>query len=281
MKRWLLIGSIALIVSCSVSYVYRSDIRDAWSAWRAPRLPLGVKFELHHPDVLRVEQNSQIEGGSATSEHFVLISSPTPTPPKDDPFADRGALPKEANLDVPFSSQAPTGDWSMPYQEACEETSAMMVDAYYKGKSGTIPAGEAAKTILAVVAYEQKILGYYRDTDVQATAKFIREFFKPTDVIVRPLKNVDEIKRAIANGYPVIVPAAGKLLPNPNFRNGGPLYHMLVVKGYTKDVLITNDPGTRVGANFTYRTQDFLHAAHDWNGGDVMHGAPMMIVVIP
>jgi len=100
-------------------------------------------------------------------------------------------------------------------------------------------------------------------------------------VLVLPLSSVNDLKRAVANGYPVIVPASGKELPNPNFRNGGPLYHMLVVKGYTADRIITNDPGTHLGADFTYTYDGLMNAAHDWNGGDVTHGAPVMIIILP
>ena len=50
-------------------------------------------------------------------------------------------------------------------------------------------------------------------------------------------------------GVPVLLPAAGRLLRNPYFSGQGPLYHMLVVKGYTRDgKIITDDPGTRLAA---------------------------------
>ena len=60
----------------------------------------------------------------------------------------------------------------------------------------------------------------------------------------------------------------------------GPLYHMLVVKGYTKDgTIITNDPGTRRGADFLYDPDALFNAVHDWNGGNVNEGAKVMVVV--
>jgi hypothetical protein len=36
-------------------------------------------------------------------------------------------------LDVPFTSQAPEGNWAEPWQNACEETSIVMVDAFFDG----------------------------------------------------------------------------------------------------------------------------------------------------
>lgn len=39
-------------------------------------------------------------------------------------------LPASKLLDVPFASQAPYEDWHLPYKEACEETSIIMVQYY-------------------------------------------------------------------------------------------------------------------------------------------------------
>ena len=262
-----------------LAFVFRGDIREAWSAWRAPKLPVAEKFHAPSGPLTATTDDSPIEGGVATSEHFTIVTSPPK--PIVNPLQNNGPLPAEANLDVPFTSQAPTGDWSMPYQEACEETSAIMVDAFYRGISGNIPADQATKAINAVVNYENKTIGSYTDTTAAQTAQFIKGYFGYSTVLVLPLSSVNDLKRAVANGYPVIVPASGKELPNPNFRNGGPLYHMLVVKGYTADRIITNDPGTHLGADFTYTYDGLMNAAHDWNGGDVTHGAPVMIIILP
>lgn len=283
MKRNAWIGIIAAVCAVVVLYVFRGDIRDAWSRWNAPTLPSAQQFRPPStgPVGLTGDDSGSIEGGSATSEHYTLVTSPPKAPAKADPFAVNGPLPEEANLDVPFTSQAPTGNWDLPFQEACEEASAIMVDAFYRGITGNIPADQATKAINAVVEYEKKTLGYYEDTNASETAGVIKGYFKYKEVLIKSLTSASQIKQAVANGYPVIIPASGKLLPNPYFRNGGPPYHMLVVKGYTNTHFITNDPGTRRGADFTYTFDALMNAAHDWNGGDVTHGAPLIMVVIP
>ena len=43
-------------------------------------------------------------------------------------------LPEAVSLEVPFTAQAPDGDWSMPYQEACEEAVIIMAKAYLDGE---------------------------------------------------------------------------------------------------------------------------------------------------
>jgi hypothetical protein len=166
--------------------------------------------------------------------------------------------------------------------EACEEAATIMVDAYYKGESGRIDPTDAKKRIDDLVAYENRVLGFYKDTTGEETAQFVKDYFKYKNVIVKPFDSIDEVKRAVANGYPVIIPASGKQIKNPNFQNGGPLYHMFVVKGYTaKGMIITNDPGTRNGYNYVYSSERILEAAHDWNGGDVINGKRVMIVILP
>lgn len=273
-----------LVVAGVLAFAYRGELRDWWFELNRPKLPAAVRFASPEssPVGIAAEQTSPVEGGVATSQNYMLVTSP-PAAPKFrtvDPFEKKGPLPDAVNLAVPFSSQAPYGDWSMPYEEACEEMSAIMVNAYYRGETGTIPRETAKKRIDDLVAFEKKLLGFYEDTNATDTAKLIKAYFGGPDVLVAPFQK-SAMQRALANGYPVIIPAAGKLLPNPNYRGGGPDYHMLVVKGYTEDRVITNDPGTRRGADFTYSFDAIANAVHDWNGGDVTHGAPLMLVVLP
>jgi hypothetical protein len=273
---------VLFLVLLGTGYVWRGTLRDIWQERTRPTLPTAIKF-----DVKAAQQHQAanpepalIEGGVAASEHFSIVSSPPPAVPTQRPWEKRTTFPSAVNLDVPFMSQAPLGDWSMPYQEACEEASVLMVDAFYRNVK--LSPQQAKEAIDAVVAAEKGLLGYYEDTSVSTTAALIDLYFKRYETVILPLKNAEGIQRIVASGYPVIIPAAGKLLPNPNFRNGGPLYHMLVVRGYTEDGLfITNDPGTRKGEAFTYRFADLMHAAHDWNNGDVLQGEPTMLVMIP
>jgi len=77
-------------------------------------------------------------------------------------------------------------------------------------------------------------------------------------------------------------------LNNPNFKQPGPIYHMLVIKGYNSWEFITNDPGTRKGNSFKYPYSTLINAVHDWNhdlavGGmteaEMAQGAKVMIAV--
>lgn len=286
MKWKIIVVAAFLVVVGGIAVGYRGELRDRLFELQKPSVPVAVPYTkpAEKQNALAVEQPSLVEGGVATSQNYLLVSSPpaAPAPSRVDPTEKTGALPSEANLAVPFTSQAPFQNWDLPYQEACEEASAIMVDAFYRGVIGSIPREDAKKAIDDLVAFEMRTLGYYKDTTAAETAKFMREFFSIADVRVVPFERLEEVKRVVANGYPVILPAAGKLLHNPFFRGDGPLYHMLVVKGYTKDgKIITNDPGTRRGAEYLYDPEVLLNAVHDWNGGNVNEGARVMIVVMP
>ncbi len=186
-------------------------------------------------------------------------------------------IPEQFNLAIPFTSQAPHANWALPYQEACEEASAYMVSAYYAGmESGLIDPDIADAELLELVAFEQDFLGTYLDTTALETVNFIDAFYQYGS-FVKLDPTVEEIKAEIAAGRPVIVPAAGKLLGNPFFSGDGPLYHMLVIKGYTENAFIVNDPGTRNGENFVYDIDVIMNAMGDWNGGDPEHGAKVVI----
>ncbi len=225
------------------------------------------------------------EGGVSSSENYALETAPGTTPEVDseNPLAQAVTLPARVNLDVPFTSQAPHADWNLPFQEACEEASAIMVDGYYQGMSGKIDPDDATDMIYDVVSFQQREFGYYEDTNAEETARFIRAYFGYDRVIVLPFSTVEELKRPIALGYPVILPSAGQLLGNPYFSGDGPPYHMIVLRGYTEDSFITNDPGTRRGESFVYSYDTILNAAHDWTGSKdtVASGSRVMLVVLP
>ncbi len=195
--------------------------------------------------------------------------------------SEETALPAEFNLAVPFTPQAPHANWDLPYQEACEEASAYMVSMYFQGESsGLISADVADAAILELVQFEEDYFGYYLDTTAEETAQFIDLFYGLGAYVVED-PSVEDIKVQIAAGRPVIVPAAGRELGNPFFSGEGPLYHMLVIKGYADGIFIVNDPGTYRGENYVYSIDAIMNAMGDWNNGDPASGAKRVIFIAP
>ena len=102
------------------------------------------------------------------------------------------------------------------------------------------------------------------DLDVFFTAKLAREYFNwPAPKVVYGI-TLEDIKKELAQGNLVITPMAGRILQNPYYRRPGPIYHMVVVRGYTEKEIITNDPGTRRGEGFRYLNDNFFNSLHDW-----------------
>ncbi len=172
-------------------------------------------------------------------------------------------LPAEKNLAVPFTSQAPKGVWDADHEEFCEESAVAMAGRFFQGKKFT-STDDADDALFALKDWEIDHLGFFFDTTAAETAQMAEGIYG-VKVTLKVNPTVTDIKRAIADGHVVIVPAAGRELGNPNFTAPGPIYHNLVVRGYTKDgKFITNDPGTRKGEAYVYDQDIVMSAMHDW-----------------
>lgn len=189
-------------------------------------------------------------------------------------------LPRSVYLAIPFTSQAPHANWDQPYQDACEEASALMAHAFYAKQKFT--RDEANNELLKIVEWQNQRFGDYKHTTVEQTADLLQEYFKHENVRIITNPTANDIRRELASGHPVIVPAAGRLLGNKYFTAPGPVYHMLVVRGYDRwGYFITNDPGTRRGNGFRYKEKVLMNAIHDWHDTDIKKGAKVVIVVDP
>ncbi|MDP2812392.1 MAG: C39 family peptidase [bacterium] len=183
------------------------------------------------------------------------------------------------NLNVPFTSQAPTANWNQPFQDACEEVAILMADYYVQGKS--MPSVTEVENILvAMIDWQAKNMDGEIDMDISELAYLAENYlgYEKYD-IVNDL-TVEKIISYLDRGLPLVVPANGKLLENPNFSNGGPVYHMLVIKGYKDGHFITNDPGTRLGHNFIYTFKNMLYSIADWDAKTGQATGPKRALVL-
>lgn len=202
----------------------------------------------------------------------VPMASPTNTPaPKKIPPPSPTAAPKNTptnksasflNIPVPFTSQAPYANWDDLHNEACEEASMIMADAYFNMK--TLNKEKAEAEIQKIVEWETKN-NYTVDVTAEEVVQILKNYFQ-LSAYISVRVTAEEIQRELNLGKLIILPAAGRMLGNPNFRRPGPLYHMLVVRGYdgAKKQFITNDPGTRKGEEYRYSYATLLNAVHDW-----------------
>lgn len=190
-------------------------------------------------------------------------------------------LPESVLIPVPFAPQAPEHNWDQPWQDACEEAVILMLHAFHRGYS--VSPLFVKDEILKMVAEEDK-RGWGLSIEIEKIAELYAWYDNTgqtgddaVDILFDP--TVDDLKRLLASGRPILAVVAGKELSNPHFRNGGPLYHTLIIRGYTPTTFITNDPGTRFGNGFAYTHEDLLSALHDWNDGDVGNGRAAVMVL--
>ena len=175
---------------------------------------------------------------------------------------------KLIHYDVPFTTQAPFGDWDdIRKQNACEEASMLMAMLYVKSES--MNAREAFEEILKIDSFEKETYGYHLDTSAQDTAQVIRDYFKYAKVEYQANITIQSIKEQLMRGNLVIVPADGRKLENPYFTAPGPETHMLLIIGYDpiRNEFITNDPGTKRGKDYKYNEDVLYNAIRDYTTG--------------
>ncbi len=188
-------------------------------------------------------------------------------------------IPVKFLISVPFTSQAPFGKWDMYHEEACEEASLIMAEYFLQKKKLTPEIAE--KEIQDLIAYETKTTGKYEDSSMQELADLGEKYYGLKNLRVVYNFTAEDLKKYLAKGRPIIIPAAGRMLRNPNFKSPGPLYHNLVLTGYDGDTIIANDPGTRKGENYRYDIKILFNAIHDFPGDKtkIETGRKAMIVV--
>lgn len=178
-------------------------------------------------------------------------------------------LPPKADVNVPFTSQAPTGDWSQPWQDACEETSIYMVSSFYQ--NDPITRDKAVKQIQEIFKTKNSEIKVSKDESIETIAKLIGLLNLPWSATPVYDPTAEALKAELAAGRPVIVPVYGPLLHNPYYTAD---YHVLVLTGYddTKGVFIVNDPGTSHGDGLTFPYATFMNAIHDLDPADQKAG---------
>lgn len=265
------LGIALFLVLAFFGWANRIKIRDAYNVWLQTDIPKESDF-VQKPDKTEVGEESGMRGADGEDSGADEVNK-----------EENKIAIQEINLPVPFTSQAPRGNWNLPYQEACEEASLIMAAAYARG----VPSSDVGWTeaqadseILKLVEWEENAIGYYKDTTLEETAEIGKKYFGFTNIEIRENFNAGDFRKWLAESKIIIAPFYGMDLPNPYYTGDGPLYHMLVIKGFTKDgKFITNDPGTRRGKNFLFKEKDIFNALHDWNGGDVKNGKKIVMVV--
>ncbi len=258
--------------------------------------PEAMSLESIMTNVTRQNIEANLENVEDESDKEIETQADQPTAPateetEDEGLASQGQIvitepeakplpPAILNIDMPFYAQAPHANWDLPYQEACEEASVLLVKNLYKNHNWT--ADQFDQEILKIVEWEKQKFGDYLHTDVEQTVTMVEEYLG-LNAKVHEDPSFLEIQQILAKGHLIVAPFAGKKLKNPFYTNGGPRYHMMVVKGYddAKQQVVTHDVGTRRGANYVYSWERFNEALHDWHDKDMNLGDKKVIEIWP
>ncbi len=191
---------------------------------------------------------------------------------------DTTNTPAKYLLAMPFYSQAPGGNWDKTHEEMCEEASLLNAGLYLEGEK--LSVGEYDRELLKMKDLEEKIVGTWVSTTVVQTKQLSDAYFDgkiQSKIIDNP--TISQIEAEVSSGNPVIVPLAGREIGNPNYTPPGPVYHMLVVKGYDEKFFVTNDVGTRKGDSYVFKKEVIMDKMHDWNATDIHLGAKRVLVL--
>lgn len=194
---------------------------------------------------------------------FLAVSqkfTPTPTP-----------VPSLVYIEnVPFSSQAPFGNWTDPrQQDGCEETASLIAVSWAMGEN--LNQQQALDQIIDIAEYQKDKYGSFTDTSLVDTQKRIIEgYFHYSKSRIFRVDSVSDLINKLNSEQVIIVPTNGRLLGNPNFTPPGPERHNLVIIGYDykNKEFITHDPGTRKGKNYRYPEDMLFNSIRDYPTGE-------------
>ena len=185
---------------------------------------------------------------------------------------------------VPFTSQAPLGEWEDErQQEGCEEASIMM--AMYWVRGDYFIASEARDEIIKISDWEKEKYGVYHDTSAKDTYNnILKDYFGYHNARLEYDISTNDILAELLEGNLVVVPINGRAIGNPFFKQPGPERHMAVVTGFdaSTNEFILNDPGTSKGQNMRFKSSVLQNSLRDYNSGyhaPIGSGRTAMIVI--
>lgn len=277
MKKLLLFCSLLLLTACGPN---EADFKSTV----APTARNDIAFTAdvaEDPTETVVADEEPVE---KSTEELVDETTEEPTGRADDTSTEEpiekqvAELPEQINLDVPFYPQAPDADWGMPWQEACEEASLIL--AYYYATNQSLSKAEFKDHIWGLVEWQNKNFGDYIHSSTSQNAEMLKGYFEYDNFEIIENPTIEDMKRELAAGHPIVAPFAGRLLENPFFTAPGPYYHVFVIKGYDGKNFIVNDVGTRRGENFMYSYENILSSLHDYDVDKDINDGDKRIIIL-
>jgi hypothetical protein len=195
---------------------------------------------------------------AATSVDPAPAASPTPPP-------------AHLLLQVPYTTQAPLGNWAQ-HQESCEEATLSMLAAYWEGDPSVVIDPHAAdSTIAALVSWQVQHWGSEDDLTDTRLGELAKQYYGYGYRIVPNDPQV--VREQLAAGRPLIAGVRTHGLGNSNYpgynnhyeQQGWSVPHFVLVIGYDSDGVWLNDPGITKGRGYHVSWAQLTHAIDDLN----------------
>jgi hypothetical protein len=202
----------------------------------------------------------------ATAVHplpISAVSSVDQTQPSPPP------LPERLLLQVPYTTQAPDGNWAQR-QHTCEEANLTMLSAYWQhDPSVVIDPHSADATISALVSWQVQQWGSKDDLTPTRLGELAKQYYGYGYMLVPD--DPQAIRQQIAAGHPLIAGVRTHGLGNPNYpgysnhfeEQGWSVSHYVLVIGYDTDGVWLNDPGITKGRGYHITWAQLAHAIDD------------------
>jgi hypothetical protein len=207
---------------------------------------------------------------------FNAPGSPDPSPsvqPSPSP------LPPSVFIGVPYTTQAPLGNWDAAHEDYCEAAAMLMYGAYLRGdRRPVIPPAEADQRMAQIVQWERATWPGVLNLPLADVAQVGAHFYGAAPVL-DPTATLAEVETILAAGHPVVIPlmthgAPGGQRINPDY-GWLDVYHVLLITGYGPGYLVTNDAGIGRGQSLRY-SWSVLQAAMQAQV-PVMHQQPVLL----
>ena len=249
---------IILLILISISWIY----------YYYQDLQLQKSYAINKQQLLQ-----EIKNSSHTQSNVFIEEAST-----DNKVEERyqETIPNQYNLDVQFYPQSPFGQWGKIFSDTCEEASVLIAMNYVNDISMT--REEFRDELLNIVDWENNYFWYFKDTNTVETEMIINRHFWYTKSFIVENPSIEDIKQNLSQNSVVLVPLDGKWL-NPNFRNGWPRYHFIVLKWYTDTHFISHEVGSKYWENYYYEQHDIMERVHDFHQTDMKLWAKKIIVV--
>jgi hypothetical protein len=151
-----------------------------------------------------------------------------------------------------------------------------MIHYYLAGSQLVIiPPVTANQELVNMRSWQISHYGSEKDLNMYRTGKLAQDYYGYKYEVTEDV-TADNIKLAISEGNPVLVPVITHALLNPHYGRQ-PSYHILVIKGYYPGGIITNDAGVKEGRSYFY-TWDILWQAIDAQTKQMNQGRDMLVV---